>query len=120
MHILDITLNKPIKSLTAKDLKRLCAGGYINANYLTDIRPEYVTSDKIVFSLFYPNIYTVGLVNMRFIADTFTLGDLTYDNVFTIHKPLIIKGLKRLANWLAHPENATLNEIIRRLQHESE
>lgn len=120
MHILDITLNKPIKSLTAKDLKRLCASGYINANYLTDIRPEYVTSDKIVFSLFYPNKYTVGLVNMRFIADTFTLGDLTYDNVFTIHRPLIIKGLKRLANWCTMPENATLTEIIGRLQHERE
>ena len=117
MNALELTMNKPIKSLTVKDLQRLYKAHYIVVSELNDLHDRDHTIDIAAFFLQFPNKYDIETLEMELI--TWSYGACYMENeldAISQCRTLIIKGLKRFANFATKPENATINEIITRLE----
>ena len=120
MNILDLIMNKPITSLTAKDLQRLYKAGYIQVGELKEINThgyDEVSYDIALFLLRFPNKYNVGMLEMEYINYTYGATNFVSDlDAIRDARSLIVKGLQKLAA----DKQMCMNELITKLQRDCE
>ena len=114
MNILDLIMNKPITSLTVKDLQRLYRAGYIQVGELRDLNQrDDSTYDIALFFLKFPNKYNIGMLEMEYINYVYGATEFMNDEeAIADAKTLIVKGLQRLAEH----KQVCMNELITKLQ----
>ena len=114
MNILDLIMNKPITSLTSKDLQRLYHAGYIQVGELRDLnQTDNSTYDIALFFLKFPNKYNVGMLEMEYINYVYGATDFANDlDAIRDARSLIVKGLQKLAE----NKQVCMNELITKLQ----
>ena len=115
MNILDLIMNKPITSLTAKDLQRIYKAGYIQVGELVDLKnvDPNASYDIALFLLRFPNKYNVGLLNLEYINYIYAATNFVSDlDAIRDARSLIVKGLQKLAG----DKQMCMNELITRLQ----
>ena len=118
MNILDLIMNKPITSLTAKDLQRMYKAGYIQVGELRDLNAESnVSHDIALFFLRFPNKYNVGMLEMEYINYAYGATNFVNDlDAIRDARSLIVKGLQKLADH----KQVCMNELITKLQRDCE
>lgn len=118
MNILDLIMNKPITSLTAKDLQRMYKAGYIQVGELRDLNDESNASyDIALFLLRFPNKYNVGMLEMEYINYVYGATNFVSDlDAIRDARSLIVKGLQKLAG----NKQMCMNELITKLQRDCE
>ena len=118
MNILDLIMNKPITSLTAKDLQRMYKAGYIQVGELRDLNTESNASrDIALFFLRFPNKYNVGMLEMEYINYAYGATNFVNDlDAIRDARSLIVKGLQKLAGH----KQMCMNELITKLQRDCE
>lgn len=115
MNILDLIMNKPITSLTSKDLQRMYKAGYIQVGELVDLKhiDPNASYDIVIFMLRYSSKYEVGMIEMEYI--NYIYGAANYNNELDAirdARSLIVKGLQKLAEH----KQMCMNELITKLQ----
>ena len=114
MNILELIRNKPIKSLTVKDLQRLYKAHYIVVHELVDLNDREHTYDIAAFFLRFTNKYDIDVTEMELITYSYGACYMKDDlDAISQCRTLIIKGLKR---FVPNPENDTFNTLITRLE----
>lgn len=118
MNILDLIMNKPITSLTSKDLQRMYKTGYIQVGELRDLNAESNASHDIaLFFLRFPNKYNVGMLEMEYINYVYGATNFVNDlDAIRDARSLIVKGLQKLAGH----KQMCMNELITKLQRDCE
>ena len=120
MNILDLIMNKPITSLTAKDLQRMYKAGYIRVGELKEINThgyDEVSYDIVIFMLQFPNKYNVGMLEMEYINYVYGATNFISDlDAIRDARSLIVKGLQKLAE----NKQMCMNELITKLQRDCE
>ena len=120
MKILDLIMNKPIESLTSKDLQRMYKAGYITVGELKEINThdyDEVTYDIAIFMLRFPNKYHVNILEMEYINYVYGATNFVDDlEAIRDARSLIVKGLHRLAD----NKQVCMNELITKLQQDCE
>lgn len=118
MNILDLIMNKPISSLTSKDLQRMYKAGYIQVGELRDLnQTDDSTYDIALFFLKFPNKYHVNLLEMEYINYIYGATNFTTDEeAIRDARILIVKGLQKLAEH----KQVCMNELITKLQQDCE
>lgn len=114
MNILDLIMNKPIEKLTVRDLQRMYHAGYIQVGELRDLnQTDDSTYDIALFFLRFPNKYHIDLLEMEYINYVYGATDFATDEgAIANAKPLIVKGLQKLAEH----KQVCMNELITKLQ----
>ena len=119
MNILDLIMNKPITSLTAKDLQRIYKAGYIQVGELVDLKniDPNASYDIALFFLRFPNKYNVGMLEMEYINYVYGATNFVSDlDAIRDARSLIVKGLQKLAG----DKQMCMNELITKLQRDCE
>lgn len=120
MNILDLIMNKPITSLTSKDLQRMYKAGYIQVGELKEINThdyDEVTYDIAIFMLRFPNKYNIGMLEMEYINYIYGAANFTTnEEAIRDARSLIVKGLQKLAG----DKQMCMNELITKLQRDCE
>ena len=116
MNILELIMNKPIKSLTIKDLQRLYRAGYIEIDEKKSLNDDSY-HDIINFLLKFPNKYNIQFPEYEFInyayGATFVKDDL---EAIRVNKSLITIGLIKLCRLVSLDGSDCFNTLIAKLQ----
>lgn len=116
MNILELVMNKPIKSLTIRDLQRLYHAGYIEVNEKKSLDDD-TFRDILHFLLKFPNKYNIAFPEYEFInyayGATFVKDDL---EAIKINRSLILIGFQKLCRLVSLDDKSCFNDLITRLQ----